>query len=128
MQTEVLQTDKLETRLEYLENELGKIKEMREQFDMPDCNMIYNKQLQIDVDGEVNVIGASIMRDQSFQFDQSLHQQSQIGGQNHRRSASTGPKVKIVTSTHQPASKVDPKSAYSQHVGQLRGVTFLDVI
>ena len=30
MQTEVLQTDKLETRLEYLENELGKIKEMRE--------------------------------------------------------------------------------------------------
>ena len=45
MQTEVLQTDKLETRLEYLENELSKIKELREQFDMPDCNMIYNKQL-----------------------------------------------------------------------------------
>ena len=45
MQTEVLQTDKLETRLEYLENELGKIQEMREQFDMPDCNMIYKKQL-----------------------------------------------------------------------------------
>jgi len=45
MQTEVLQTDKLETRLEYLENELGRIKELREQFDMPDCNMVYKKQL-----------------------------------------------------------------------------------
>ena len=36
---------------------------------MPDCNLIYNKQLQIDVDGEVDLIGASIMRDQSFQLD-----------------------------------------------------------
>ena len=63
MQTEVLQTDKLETRLEYLENELGKIKEMREKFEIPDCNLIYKKQLQIDIDGEVEEIGASIMRD-----------------------------------------------------------------
>ena len=45
MQTEVLQTDKLETRLDYLEIELGKIKEMREQFNMPDCNLVYKKQL-----------------------------------------------------------------------------------
>ena len=30
MQTEILQTDKLETRLDYLENELYKIKELRE--------------------------------------------------------------------------------------------------
>ena len=45
MQTEVLQTDKLETRLEYLENELGKIKEIREKFDKPDCNLVYQKKL-----------------------------------------------------------------------------------
>jgi 3-oxoacyl-ACP reductase-like protein len=43
MQTEVLQTDRLEIRLDYLENELGKIKELREQFDMPDCNLVYKK-------------------------------------------------------------------------------------
>ena len=41
MQNEVLRTDKLETRLEYLDNELTKITEMRKQFDMPDCDILY---------------------------------------------------------------------------------------
>ena len=36
---------------------------------MPDLNIVYKKQLQIDIDGEVDEIGASIMRDQSFQLD-----------------------------------------------------------
>ena len=41
MQAEVLQTDKLELRLEYLEDELTKIKELRDQFSIPDCNLVY---------------------------------------------------------------------------------------
>ena len=45
MQTEVLHTDKIELRLEYLENELGRIKELKEQFEQPDCNLVYKKKL-----------------------------------------------------------------------------------
>jgi len=39
---------------------------LRDQFDIPNCNLIYKKQLQIDIDGDVAEIGASIMRDQNF--------------------------------------------------------------
>ena len=68
----MLRTDKLETRLEYLENELEKIKEIRKKFDMQDCDLLYKKQLQIDIDGETESIGASILRDQNFKLDESL--------------------------------------------------------
>ena len=43
MQTEILQTDKLEFRLDYLEKELTKIKEMKEISEIPDCNIMYTK-------------------------------------------------------------------------------------
>ena len=66
MQTEVLQTDKLEFRLDYLEKELKKIKEMREVSEIPDCNLIYTKQLQLDIDGEVEEIKASIATDKKI--------------------------------------------------------------
>lgn len=45
MQAEVLQTDKLELRLDYLEGEMAKLKELRNQFDIPECNLVYTKQL-----------------------------------------------------------------------------------
>ena len=63
MQTEVLQTGKLETRLDHLETELTKIKDMREQIYQPECHLVYKKQLQIDIDGKVEYIGASILND-----------------------------------------------------------------
>lgn len=72
MQTEVLDTDKLESRLEYLENEVGRINELKEQFDMPDCNLVYKKKLQIDIDGDAEEIGASIMLDANVQIDPSI--------------------------------------------------------
>ena len=53
MQTEVLQTDKLEKRLSYLENELRKYKEMHEKIHIPQCNIVYTKQIQLNIDGEV---------------------------------------------------------------------------
>ena len=34
----------------------------------------------------------------------------------------------LASSSQQPESKVNPKAAYQQHAGQLRGVTLLDVI
>ena len=66
MQTEILQTDKLEFRLDYLEKELNKIKEMREISEIPDCNIMYTKQLQLDIDGEVEEIKASITTDKTL--------------------------------------------------------------
>ena len=95
MLTEVLQTDSLETRLDYLENELNKIKELRDQFDIPDCNLVYPKKLQIDIDGQAEEIGASINRDHSFQLDNSLaSKDSKYTATNaHRRTASTGPQM-----------------------------------
>ena len=66
MQTEILQTDKLEFRLDYLEKELTKIKEMREISEIPDCNIMYTKQLQLDIDGEVEEIKASITTDKTL--------------------------------------------------------------
>ena len=65
MQTEVLQTGKLESRLDYLEIELNRIKDMREQFDHRDSHLMYHKQLPIDIDGEVVHIGASIANDKA---------------------------------------------------------------
>ena len=59
----MLQTDKLENRLTYLENELRKYKEMHEKIHIPQCNIAYTKQVQLNIDGEVQFICASIQQD-----------------------------------------------------------------
>ena len=74
MQSEVLQTDKLEMRLDYLEDELIKIKELRDQFDIPNCNLIYQKRLQIDLDGDITEIAASVNHDQVTQQQEKMRQ------------------------------------------------------
>ena len=98
MQTEVLQTDKLELRLEYLESELLKIKELKQQFDIPDCNMVYKKRLELDLDGETTEIGASIIHDQAAQAKQgkptdelpNVAAAQDAAAYSHKRASSSG--------------------------------------
>lgn len=92
MQTEVLQTDKLEERIGYLESELRKVKEMREQFNMPDCNLVYKKQLQVNIEGDVQVISASIRNDMKEQLNKPLINSS-VKGPNTKPALSQKPKI-----------------------------------
>lgn len=100
MQNEVLQTDRAESRIAHLEAELSKIRERKDQFDQPDCNLVYAKQLQINIDGDVASISASVKKDQSAGHadDSTVTIGSSNGGKppgprglsGHRRNKSSG--------------------------------------
>lgn len=99
---------------------MARIKELKEQFDMPDCNLIYRKKLQIDIDGDVDEISASIELDLA---DPSIVDVATNRNGHHKRASSSGP-VKCMT-----GRKVLGSTSKS-HVSNTNGldVSFLDMI